>query len=753
MMPDCFLDNLLFRTWSGIRGFFLIPALPGMTTEEYFTCYNTSRKKMEITQKEVTIISAELGIAARGVANTLSLLEDGGTIPFIARYRKEMTDSLDEVQIASIRDSLARHRELGKRKAAMLSSLQERELLDDELRRKIDLADTLTLLEDIYLPYRPKRRTRAMAAREKGLEPLAELILKAGPYGEKAVTFLSGEHEINTVEDALAGARDIVAEGISENINVRNRLRSLFEKEAIVTSAVVKKKLEEAIKFKDYFDWREPVARIAGHRLLALFRGEALKYLKLSIRPEPERSLDALVTLYMGPRRDNVQLLLALEESYSRLLAPSLENDLRKALKERADAEAIDVFSRNLEELLLAPPLGQKRVMALDPGYRTGAKLVCLGEQGELLHRETVYPTLGGKNASQAATVIEKLAGKYGIEAIGIGNGTAGRETETFVRGLNLDSGVIITLVNEDGASIYSASETARKEFPEEDITVRGAVSIGRRLQDPLAELVKIEPKSIGVGQYQHDVNQTDLKKSLEEVVVRCVNSVGVEVNSASAELLRYVAGLGDTLAANIIDYRAEHGPFRRREDLLKVKRLGAKAYEQCAGFLRIRNSANPLDNSGVHPERYGLVRSMAKDLGVEVGNLLQSESARNRIPLRNYIGNGVGLETLNDIMEELARPGRDPRQKFVQFHFDEGVHTMDDLRVGMILPAIITNVTKFGAFADLGIKQDGLIHISRMADRYIKDPAEVVSVRQQVSVKVVEIDIQRKRIALSLLI
>ncbi len=708
---------------------------------------------MEITSKETQTISAELGIAERSVANTISLLEEGGTVPFIARYRKEMTSSLDEVQISAIRDSLSHHRELVRRKAAILTSLAERDLLQDDLRRKIDAAETLTHLEDIYLPYRPKRRTRAMAAREKGLEPLAQLILSGGPYQEKAADFLSEEHEITTAEDALAGARDIVAEGVSESIDVRGRLRRLFEKEAVISSSVVEKKREEAVKFRDYFDWQEPVAKAAGHRLLALFRGETQKYLKLSIRPAAEKALEVISSLYLGHRRENGQLLQALEESYSRLLAPSLENELRKTLKERADAEAIEVFSRNLEELLLAPPLGQKRVMALDPGFRTGAKLVCLDEQGALLHRETIYPTHGGKNSEQAAAVIRKLTDRHAIEAIAIGNGTAGRETETFVRSLNLQDSLLITLVNEDGASIYSASETARKEFPDEDITVRGAVSIGRRLQDPLAELVKIDPKSIGVGQYQHDVNQTDLKKSLEEVVIRCVNRVGVEVNSASAELLSYIAGLGTTLAANVVAYRNDNGIFRSRKDLLKVRRLGAKAYEQCAGFLRVRNSTNPLDNSGVHPERYALVQTMARDLGVEVKDLLLSESTRSRIRLHDYSGEGVGMETLNDIMEELARPGRDPRQKFVQFRFDDSVHAMEDLQVGMILPAIITNVTKFGAFADIGIKQDGLIHISRMADRFIKDPSEIVTIRQQVRVKVVEIDIQRKRIGLSLLL
>jgi uncharacterized protein len=710
-------------------------------------------KKMERTDKCIQSISTALGIDSRNIEQTVTLLEEGATVPFIARYRKEMTGSLDEVAVASIRDSLESYKELEKRKEAIRSSLEKRDLLDGPLQQKIVAAQTLTLLEDIYLPYKPKRRTRAMIAREKGVEPLAQIILNNGPYRKEAAQYLSVQHEITTIDEALAAARDIVAEIISENIDVRVYLRNIFQRQAVVSSRVVEKSKSEATKFRDYFDWQESAEKIAGHRILALFRGEHLKFLRLSIRPDSGKTIELLQKFYRGKQQNNSEFDKALEDAYTRLFAPSLENELRKELKDRADAEAIEVFSNNLRELLLAPPLGQKRVMALDPGFRTGAKLVCLDQQGTLLHRQTIYPTQGQNQAEQAGKTIRELVKKYGVEAIAVGNGTAGRETENFVRSLGLDASIHVTLVNEDGASIYSASEVARKEFPNEDITVRGAVSIGRRLQDPLAELVKIDPKSIGVGQYQHDVNQSALKKSLEETIIYCVNRVGVEVNSASVELLSYVAGLGETLAAAIVEHRQQNGVFMKRRQLLKVKRLGAKAFEQCAGFLRIRNGADPLDNTGVHPERYALIEKMAKDHGITLDDLLISDSARESIQLRNYCGEGLGMETLTDIIEELGRPGRDPREKYVQFQFDDTVHSMEDLREGMILPAIITNVTKFGAFADIGVKQDGLIHISQMAKRFIKDPAEVVKVREQVKVRVVEIDIARKRIALSLLL
>ncbi|MBF0468506.1 MAG: RNA-binding transcriptional accessory protein [Desulfamplus sp.] len=701
----------------------------------------------------IKTISTRLGMDCHQVSRTAQLLEQGDTVPFIARYRKEVTGSLDEVQIAAIRDALGAYAELEKRKKAVIASLQERELLTNDLNKKIEDADNLTLLEDIYLPFRPKRKTRASVAREQGLELLADIIMNRGQSEQEASGYLFSEHGITTLDQALAGARDIVAEKISEDMQTRSILRRIFRKEAIVSSSAVEKSRDQAIKFRDYFDWQEPVSKIAGHRLLALLRGEELKMLKVSIQPLEQRAIDILHSRYntTGSQTCNQQFILALEDSYRRLLAPSLENELRKELKTRADAEAIEVFSSNLRELLLSAPLGQKRVMALDPGYRTGSKLVCLDEQGDLLHNETVYPATGDKSAQKAADTIKKLVSRHRIEAIAIGNGTAGRETDSFVRSLGLDEAILVTLVNEDGASIYSASETARREFPDHDITVRGAVSIGRRLQDPLAELVKIDPKSIGVGQYQHDVSQNALKKGLEEVVTSCVNKVGVEANSASVELLSYVAGLGSALATNIVSYRQENGPFKSRKELLKVPRLGPKAYEQCAGFLRIRNSANQLDNTGVHPERYDLVKKMAKDHGFEVNDLLVSDSARKKIMLENYHENNVGNETLLDIMAELATPGRDPREKFECFRFDDTVHTMEDLRIGMILPAVITNVTKFGAFADIGIKQDGLIHVSQLADRFVSDPAEVVHVRQQVRVKVLDIDLERKRVGLSL--
>jgi uncharacterized protein len=555
-----------------------------------------------------------------------------------------------------------------------------------------------------------------------------------------------------TTEEALAGARDIIAEWINEDASIRSRLRTVFHRKAMITATVVKNQEESGSKFRDYFDWQEPVGKVAGHRLLAMLRGENEKVLNLSFRPPETESLELLhrhcvrSTGFAGQ-----QVALAVDESYKRLLAPSLENELRSDLKKQADAEAITVFSENLRELLLAAPLGQKRTMALDPGFRTGAKLVCLGKQGELLHCTTIYPVLSPKQQDEAAQTVTQLCKRYNIEAIAIGNGTAGRETESFVRALDLPPGVIITMVDESGASIYSASEVARAEFPDHDITVRGAVSIGRRLQDPLAELVKLDPKAIGVGQYQHDVNQKALKQSLDDVVISCVNKVGVEVNSASKELLTFVSGLGETLAANILAYRSENGPFTERRQLLKVPRLGKKAFEQCAGFLRIHDGENPLDRSGVHPERYGIVRQMAKDCGCSVSDLMQHEVQRQQIKLDRYVDDEVGLPTLNDIMTELGKPGRDPRQSFEAFSFAQGVEKLEDLEVGMRLPGIITNVTKFGAFVDIGVHQDGLVHISQLADRYVKDPAEVVKVRQQVYVRVLEVDAKRKRIALTL--
>jgi uncharacterized protein len=697
------------------------------------------------------IIAQSLRITPKQVATVAALLDDGATIPFIARYRKEATGSLDEVQLAAIRDR-ERLGEFDKRKAAILTSLTERDLLDAALRTAIDTAVDLAALEDIYLPYRPKRRTRAQKARERGLEPLAQAIYAQDRRVLDPAAFVNPELEVANEQDALSGARDIIAEWISEDAGLRARLRTLFQRQAQITARVVRGKEEEGGKFRDYFDWQEPAAKIAGHRLLAMLRGEQEKILSLSFLPQENEALALLLRHAVrasGFAGDQVRL--AVEDSYKRLLAPSLENELRSALKQRADQEAIAVFADNLRQLLLAAPLGPRRTLALDPGFRTGAKLVCLDGQGQLLHHTTIYPTLSAKQQQEAAQTVRRLCRQFEIEAIAIGNGTASRETEAFVRALELPPEMIITMVDESGASIYSASEVARREFPDHDLTVRGAVSIGRRLQDPLAELVKLDPKAIGVGQYQHDVNQKALKQGLDDVVVSCVNRVGVEVNSASLELLTFVSGLGETLAANILGYRREQGPFTDRRQLLKVPRLGKKAFEQCAGFLRIHDGRNPLDRSGVHPERYPIVEQMAQDCGCSVAELMREPALRQRIELERYVRDDVGLPTLEDILAELGKPGRDPRRRFEAFAFAEGIEKMEDLEEGMWLPGIVTNVTKFGAFVDIGVHQDGLIHISQLADRFVKDPAEVVKVRQQVQVRVLGLDAQRKRIALSL--
>jgi uncharacterized protein len=698
------------------------------------------------------IIAQSLRITPKQVATVAALLDDGATIPFIARYRKEATGSLDEVQLAAIRDRREGLVEFDKRKAAILTSLTERDLLDAALRTAIDTAVDLAALEDIYLPYRPKRRTRAQKARERGLEPLAQAIYAQDRRVLDPAAFVNPELEVANEQDALSGARDIIAEWISEDAGLRARLRTLFQRQAQITARVVRGKEEEGGKFRDYFDWQEPAAKIAGHRLLAMLRGEQEKILSLSFLPQENEALALLLRHAVrasGFAGDQVRL--AVEDSYKRLLAPSLENELRSALKQRADQEAIAVFADNLRQLLLAAPLGPRRTLALDPGFRTGAKLVCLDGQGQLLHHTTIYPTLSAKQQQEAAQTVRRLCRQFEIEAIAIGNGTASRETEAFVRALELPPEMIITMVDESGASIYSASEVARREFPDHDLTVRGAVSIGRRLQDPLAELVKLDPKAIGVGQYQHDVNQKALKQGLDDVVVSCVNRVGVEVNSASLELLTFVSGLGETLAANILGYRREQGPFTDRRQLLKVPRLGKKAFEQCAGFLRIHDGRNPLDRSGVHPERYPIVEQMAQDCGCSVAELMREPALRQRIELERYVRDDVGLPTLEDILAELGKPGRDPRRRFEAFAFAEGIEKMEDLEEGMWLPGIVTNVTKFGAFVDIGVHQDGLIHISQLADRFVKDPAEVVKVRQQVQVRVLGLDAQRKRIALSL--
>jgi len=699
-------------------------------------------------------IAGELKIQPRQVLATAKLFAEGATVPFIARYRKEATGLLDEVAITAIRERMLGLAELDQRREAILKSLTERNLLTDALKSAVLAADNLTALEDIFQPYRPKRRTRAMIAREQGLEPLADLLFQqqstADPQAA-AAAFVNAEKGVADTAAALAGARDILAERVSDDAAARAKLRDLFWREGVVKSKVMSDKQEAAAKFKDYFDWSEPVARIPSHRLLAIRRGETEGFLMMRISV-PEESvpllLEPLFVTGRGPAAEQVRL--AVQDGYKRLLGPAIEVKLRLETKKRADTEAIRVFAENLRELLLASPLGGKNVLAIDPGFRTGCKTVCLDRQGKLLYHDVIYPTAASAGeARDAAEAVLSLVKKYQIEAVAIGNGTAGRETETFIKRLKLT--VPVVMVNESGASIYSASEVAREEFPDQDLTVRGAVSIGRRLMDPLAELVKLDPKSIGVGQYQHDVDPGALKRSLDDVVVSCVNRVGVEVNTASKQLLAYVSGLGPALAANIVTYRNEHGPFKSRAELKKVPRLGDKAFEQAAGFLRIREGAQPLDASAVHPESYELVDRMARDLKCSVNDLLRDAKLRQAVQLPKYVTETVGLPTLTDILGELAKPGRDPRQKFEVFSFQSGVEKMEDLKPGMKLPGIVTNVTAFGAFVDIGVHQDGLVHVSQLADRFIKDPSEVVKVAQKVTVTVTEVDLPRKRIALSM--
>ena len=700
-------------------------------------------------------IAAELAIKPAQVAAVAELLDAGATVPFIARYRKEATGSLDEVAVAAIRDRLAELAALDKRRASILGSLAERELLTDDLRRAIDKAPDMTTLEDIYLPYRPKRRTRAALARERGLEPLADLLLaQRGVDPQKAAeAYVAPDKDLPDVDSALAGARDIMAERFSEDASLRNRLRDLFLRRGRFHSHGAKlkdkSKEEAAATYRDWFDWEEPLRNIPGHRALAMFRGEREGFLHLALRP-PEDEGQAMVerAVVKAKTADSREVATAATDAYKRLIAPSLENETRAELKARADAEAIRVFASNLRALLLAPPLGPKRVLALDPGFRTGAKLAVLDGQGSLVHNETIFPTGSQHQQDQAAATLRSLCQRHAIEAVAVGNGTAGRETQRFVLALKL--GIPAVLVNESGASIYSASETARREFPDLDLTVRGAVSIGRRLMDPLAELVKIEAKSIGVGQYQHDVDQAALKRALDDLVASCVNAVGVDLNCASPELLGYVSGLGPVLARNIVAYREANGPFDSRRALRKVPRLGPKAFEQAAGFLRVRGK-NPLDASAVHPERYELVERMAADAGCALVALLADPAARARVHVEDYLSEEVGLPTLADIMAELAKPGRDPRAGFSAFAFSESVADIKDLAVGMRLPGIVTNVTKFGAFVDIGVHRDGLVHISQLADRYVSDPSQVVSVGHEVMATVVEIDLARGRIGLSL--
>ncbi|MGD9364824.1 MAG: Tex family protein [Desulfobacteraceae bacterium] len=701
-----------------------------------------------------TIISQELGIHLKQVQAVRDLLSQDATVPFIARYRKEATGSLDEIQITAIRDRLSQLVELDSRRETILNSLEKHGHLTDELREKVLAAETLAVLEDIYLPYRPKRRTKGTIARERGLEPLAEAIMDQTGIDplSSAAAFVDPEKEVPTPGDALQGARYIMAEWINEDETARSRLRALFNQKAVIISCVIEGKEEEGAKFKDYFDWQEPVHSAPSHRILAMRRGEREEILSLSMRPAEEEAIEILENIFLkGDKADSEQVAMAIADGYKRLLSRSLETELRIAVKERADKEAIRVFADNLRQLLLAPPLGAKRVMGIDPGFRTGCKVVCLDRQGKLLHNDTIYPHTSAAQAEKAKETVLRLCESHRIEAVAIGNGTAGRETEVFVRKLNLPPSTIVLLVNESGASVYSASQAAREEFPDHDLTVRGAVSIGRRLMDPLAELVKIDPKSIGVGQYQHDVDQTDLKASLDDVVVSCVNAVGVDVNRASAQLLSYVSGLGSRLAKNIVTHRDANGPFVDRQSLKGVPRLGPKAFEQAAGFLRIADAANPLDASAVHPECYAMVDAMAADQGCSVAALMQKTDLRRQIDLERYVTDTVGLPTLTDIMEELAKPGRDPRKTFEIFAFDENVSQMSDLEPGMQLPGIVTNITKFGAFVDIGVHQDGLVHISEMANRFVKDPAEVVKVQQKVTVTVLEVDMKRKRIGLSM--
>lgn len=700
----------------------------------------------------IKLIAQKLHLHDWQVENTIRLLDDGATIPFISRYRKEVTGSLNEVQLMEVRDEYMRLKELNNRREAIIKSIEEQEKMTPELLEKLNNAQTMSQLEDLYLPYRPKRRTRASMARDKGLEPLALWLLKQlpGMPEDEAEKYISDE--VPDSDAALAGARDIVAEMVSEDEKVRSTLRRLYERDAVVISKVIKGKEVDGAKFSDYFDWSEPLRRCPSHRLLAMRRGEEEGFLKLVIMPGEKEAVEMIEKLFIRANNEaSSQIRKAISDSWDRLLGPSMETEFRKSSKEKADGEAIHVFADNLRQLLLASPLGEKNVLAIDPGFRTGCKVVCLDRQGTFIHYDTIFPHPPQNETARSVSKILSMVEKYDIEAIAIGNGTASRETEDFIRQYLPGGGKIkVFVVSEAGASVYSASKTARDEFPDQDVTVRGAISIGRRLMDPLAELVKIDPKSIGVGQYQHDVDQGKLQESLDEVVMSCVNAVGVEVNTASPHLLNYVSGLGPRLAQNIVEYRAENGPFRSRSELMKVKRMGDKVFEQSAGFLRIRNAVNPLDSSSVHPESYHIVEKMAADAHCSVSDLMKNENLRKSVVVEKYVTGEVGLPTLKDIMQELAKPGRDPRSAIVEFSFAD-VRSMEELKEGMVVPGIVTNITKFGAFVDVGVKQDGLVHISQMADRYVDDPSKVVRLHQQVTVRVLSVDLQRKRIQLSM--
>ena len=708
-----------------------------------------------MSEKHIAKIADELGLGKQQVSATAQLLGDGASVPFIARYRKEATGSLDEVVLTAIRDRMVQLEELDRRRERILHSLQERNLMTKELKVKILAAETLTTLEDLYLPFRPKRRTRVTIAREKGLEPLAKILFeqeKTIDPLQEASAFINPEKGVETAEDALAGSRDIIAEWVNEDQKAREVIRTLYSRKGVFQAKVVSGKDAEGANFRDYFDWQEPVAAVPSHRILAMRRGEKEGFLDLRVRVAEEEAMAVLGDLFVrGESAASQEVKIAVHDCYKRLLSPSMETEIRLETKKRADMDAIRIFADNLRELLLAPPLGQKNVMAIDPGIRTGCKIACLDRQGKLLQTETIYPFKSEEDKTESRKKLTELFDTYNVEAVAIGNGTGGRKTESFVKGLHLPRNIPVVMVNESGASVYSASKVAREEFPDLDISFRGAISIGRRLMDPLAELVKIDPKSIGVGQYQHDVNQPALKRSLDDVVISCVNAVGVEVNTASEQLLNYVSGLGPQLAKNIISYRNERGALKSRQELKNVPHLGPKAFEQAAGFLRIRNGNNPLDASAVHPESFGIVEAMAADLGCKVMDLLEDETLREKIDLHRYVRENVGMPTLTDILAELAKPGRDPRRQFEDFQFTEGVETLKDLKPGMRLPGVVTNVTAFGAFVDIGVHQDGLVHKSQLTNSFVENPHKVVKVNQKVTVTVVDVDLERDRISLSM--
>jgi len=706
-----------------------------------------------IPSKFISLIATSLQLSEKQIRNAIQLFNEGATIPFISRYRKEMTDGMDEVQLGDTKDQYDKLCELAKRKVAVLKSIEDQDKLTPDLKARIDICWSITELEDIYLPFKVKRRTRAEIARERGLEPFAKMLMKqqSNDVRHMAVSFVKGD--VGDADDALKGARDIMAEWMNESEAARNSIRTIFSREAVITSKLIKGKEEEAQKYRDYFDMNEKLARCSSHRLLAMRRAETEGFLRVNISPDDDHCLERLERIFVkGETESSQQVSEAVTDAYKRLLKPSIETEFASESKAKADTEAIRVFAENLRQLLLSPPLGQKRVLGIDPGFRTGCKVVCLDAQGNLLHNETIYPHPPVNETAQAMRKVQKMVEAYDIQAVAIGNGTAGRETEQFIQNTRFDREVKLFVVSENGASIYSASKIAREEFPEYDVTVRGAVSIGRRLMDPLAELVKIDPKSIGVGQYQHDVDQSQLKKALDQTVENAVNRVGVNLNTASKHLLIYISGLGPQLAQNIVNYRTENGAFKSRKQLMKVPKMGAKTFEQCAGFLRIPDSENLLDNSAVHPESYGIVESMAKDLKMDIKELIRQKDLKKSIDLQKYITPSVGLPTLNDILLELEKPGLDPRSEIQVFEFDANVKTISDLRTDMELPGIVTNITNFGAFVDIGIKENGLVHVSNMADRYISNPAEVVSVHQHVNVRVLEVDIERKRVQLKLI-